>query len=94
MSVMLDDTACTGCHSQAQYLTPHDHVEKVTGFVHDASSAEELACTKCHAPNPARAGVERLGKAAGAPWGKDQKDAALAAMIGLMRSEVRSRRSS
>jgi hypothetical protein len=27
--------------------------------------------------------IERLGKSVGAPWGKDQKSAALAAMIGL-----------
>jgi predicted CXXCH cytochrome family protein len=43
-----DDTACTGCHSQAQYLSPHDHVEKVTTFIHDASSDADLACTTCH----------------------------------------------
>jgi hypothetical protein len=27
--------------------------------------------------------IEMLGKAVGAPWGKDQKSAALAAMVGL-----------
>ena len=27
--------------------------------------------------------VEMLGKSVGAPWGKDQKNSALAAMIGL-----------
>jgi hypothetical protein len=30
-----------------------------------------------------RESVARLGKRAGAPWGKDQKEAAVAAMIGL-----------
>ena len=56
---MNDDTACTGCHSQAQYLTPHDHVEKVTGFVHDASSDEELACTTCHMVKTATSGAQQ-----------------------------------
>ena len=34
----------------------------------------------------------RLGKSAGPPWGKDQKDAALAALVALRGAQARSRR--
>ncbi|MCI0662939.1 MAG: hypothetical protein L0220_17870 [Acidobacteria bacterium] len=34
--------------------------------------------------------IARLGKSAGPPWGKDQKDAALAAMIALQESSIKS----
>jgi hypothetical protein len=34
-------------------------------------------------------GIAALGKAAGPPWGKDQKDAALAAMVALMAKRPR-----
>jgi predicted CXXCH cytochrome family protein len=53
-----DDTACTGCHSQAQFLSPHNHVEKVTTFVHDASSGADLACTTCHMVRTATSGAQ------------------------------------
>jgi predicted CXXCH cytochrome family protein len=54
-----DNTACTGCHSQAQYLAPHEHVNKATRFVHDASSDEDLACTTCHMVRTVAAGAQR-----------------------------------
>jgi predicted CXXCH cytochrome family protein len=43
-----DNAACTGCHSQARYTEPRDHVERATGFVHDGSAEADFNCTRCH----------------------------------------------
>jgi predicted CXXCH cytochrome family protein len=52
-----DDTACTGCHSQAQYTAPRGHVEQATGFVHDGSSESDFTCTSCHMVKTATSGA-------------------------------------
>lgn len=53
-----DNSACTGCHSQAPYLAVHDHVAKATNFIHDATSDAELACTTCHMVRTATSGAQ------------------------------------
>jgi len=43
-----DNASCTGCHSGEQYVSPRQHVDKVTKFVHEASAESDLQCTRCH----------------------------------------------
>jgi predicted CXXCH cytochrome family protein len=65
-----DNAACTGCHSQAQYVAARTHVEQKTGFVHDASADGELLCTTCHMVRTATSGArepELLDKIPSAP---------------------------
>jgi hypothetical protein len=46
-----------------------------------------MCCSTIESNHEGSAGIQKkltaLGKAAGPPWGKDQKDAALAAMVAL-----------
>jgi predicted CXXCH cytochrome family protein len=52
-----DNASCTGCHSADSYASLRGHVETATGFVHDASSDSELACTVCHMVRTATSGA-------------------------------------
>ena len=54
-----DNAACTGCHSASEYTAARSHVERVTHFVHDASSDAQLACTRCHMVRTAASGARR-----------------------------------
>jgi hypothetical protein len=53
-----DNTACTGCHSAEQYTAVRGHVEKVTTFIHDASSDSAFACTTCHMVRTVSSGAQ------------------------------------
>ena len=54
-----DNASCTGCHSGAQYRELRGHVERATGFVHDASTDAQLKCTGCHMVRTAVSGARR-----------------------------------
>lgn len=43
-----DNTACTSCHSDAQYTSPRSHVQENTGFEHYGTEEDFMICTSCH----------------------------------------------
>lgn len=57
-----DNTACTTCHSEAEYRTPRVHVDARTSpDAHVVVADAALACTSCHMPPTATGGAARRG---------------------------------
>jgi len=56
----VDNTLCTGCHSEDQFTTVLTHVSTQTGFGHSGLDAQML-CIRCHMVGTAQSGAKHRG---------------------------------
>jgi predicted CXXCH cytochrome family protein len=65
-----DSTACTSCHSGAEFIEVHPHLDAVVAEDHDGVRTRELGCTRCHMVRTAILGArvpELLDSLGGSP---------------------------
>jgi predicted CXXCH cytochrome family protein len=55
-----DNTACTSCHSDAEFLEVRPHLSEQVGYAHSAVEDALLLCTTCHMVPTARSGAQQL----------------------------------